>query len=150
MGETAHFISGISALGMGPLKKERFLSGIAQRSSIKDERTLLSHHIQHAFIIPSYNFCHKNIGNELSDNPCKIYEHKTGWLFFTSSSYQCLTCQKVLLTPLTGWQGKARPVCKCQNNVRLRGKLPLSRVTPALHWGFVILTQLECYKYNIL
>ena len=47
-----------------------------------------------------------------------------------------------------GWQGKARPVCKCQNNVRLRGKLPLSRVTPAL--GFVIWTQLECYKYNIL
>ena len=48
------------------------------------------------------------------------------------------------------FDGPARPVCKCQNNVRLRGKLPLSRVTPALRWGFVILTQLECYKYNIL
>ena len=50
------------------------LSPMQSKSTIKDLRTLSSHHIQHAFIIPS--FLHKNIGNELTD--CKIYEHKTG------------------------------------------------------------------------
>ena len=133
---------------MGPLKKERFLSGIAQMSSIKDERTLLSHHIQHAFIIPSYNFCIKTSAMSCQTTPAKYMNTKQVGCFLHHHHINVWHVKKFFWH--LWWAGKARQG-QCAN-VRIMWGFAANCHYLAwhLHWDFVIWTQLECYKYNIL